>query len=253
MEAKIITKVEAIKKVLEEFNGVATWEQIYENIEKYYPAAKVSKEWKAGIRGVLYREIKNNRNFKKIGLGIYALKDYQEEEKPKSEEKERMHSYIEGICLELGNFKGLLTYTPDKTKIFKGIPLNQIATLSEIPIFTYPEVVDVVKKIDVIWFNKEGFKYPKFAFEVIDTIGTLSEALNRCLQLLPFNLNFAIIGPEKYKDKFEKKINMEPYARYRKRFEFKEYNLMIDFYEQAIKSNIIEREFLKGLVNKNDE
>ena len=65
----MITKVEAIKKVLEEFNGIATWEQIYENIEKYKPSATKSKEWKAGIRGVLYREINNNRNFKKIGLG----------------------------------------------------------------------------------------------------------------------------------------------------------------------------------------
>ena len=30
------TKVEAIKKVIEDFNGVANWEQIYNNIEKYY-------------------------------------------------------------------------------------------------------------------------------------------------------------------------------------------------------------------------
>jgi len=37
------------------------------------------QEWQAGIRGVLYREIKNNRNFKKIGFGIFALKEYEEE------------------------------------------------------------------------------------------------------------------------------------------------------------------------------
>jgi hypothetical protein len=54
----MVTKVEAIRKVLEELNGVATWEQIYDNIEKYYPHAKASKAWKEGLRGVLYREIK---------------------------------------------------------------------------------------------------------------------------------------------------------------------------------------------------
>ena len=76
---KMTTKVEAIKKLIQDFNGVASWEQIYNNIEKYYPAAKTSKEWKAGIRGVFYREIKNKKNFKKVGLGLYALEDYKEE------------------------------------------------------------------------------------------------------------------------------------------------------------------------------
>ena len=73
-----MTKVEAIKKVMSDFNGVATWEIIYNNIEKYHPNAKKSKYWDAGIRGVLYREIKNNRNFKKIYDGSFALIDYDE-------------------------------------------------------------------------------------------------------------------------------------------------------------------------------
>jgi len=71
-----MTKVEAIKKVLEDNGGIATWEIIYNEIERYYPEAKASKEWSASIRGVLYREIKNNRNFKKIDEGTYSLVDY---------------------------------------------------------------------------------------------------------------------------------------------------------------------------------
>lgn len=241
----MVTKVDAIKKVLEEFNGVATWEQIYNNIGKYYPAAKVSREWKAGIRGVLYREIKEGKNFKRIGLGIYALKEYVEE--PTPTQKERMHPYIEGICLEIGNFEGFLTYTPDQSQVFKGITLSKIVTLPEIPMFTCPEIVDIVKKIDVIWFNKTGFKYPQHVFEIVDAIGTLSEALNRCLQLLHFNLNFTIIGPEEHKDKFENKINLEPYVRYMTRFDFKDYTSMINFYERSVNLNKIRPGFLKGI------
>ena len=71
-----MTKVEAIKKVLEDNGGIATWEIIYNEIEKYYPEAKKSKEWSAGIRGVLYREIKNEKSFKKIDEGTYSLADY---------------------------------------------------------------------------------------------------------------------------------------------------------------------------------
>lgn len=73
-----MTKVGAIKKLLEDNNGIATWEIIYNEIEKYYPTAKVSREWQAGIRGVLYREIKNNKTFKKIEEGTFALLDYDE-------------------------------------------------------------------------------------------------------------------------------------------------------------------------------
>jgi len=73
-----MTKVEAIKKVLEDNGGIATWKIIYNEIEKYYPEAKKSREWSAGIRGVLYREIKNNKNFKKIDDGTFSLFDYDE-------------------------------------------------------------------------------------------------------------------------------------------------------------------------------
>ncbi|MEA2053823.1 MAG: hypothetical protein U9O96_01710 [Candidatus Thermoplasmatota archaeon] len=243
----MVTKVEAIKKVLEEFGGVATWEQIYDNIEKYYPTAKVSKEWKAGIRGVLYREIKNRRNFKKVGLGLYALKDYEEEEKPKPEEKKRMHSYIEGICLEIGNFEGFLTYTPDTSAGFKdNVFLNQITTLPEIPMFTYPDMINVVKRIDVLWFNKTGFRFPQNAFEVVDTIGTLTEALNRCVQLIYFSTNITIVGPNKYKIKFENKINMEPYIKFRDRFDYKDYKTLMDFYDLSVKMDEVRKGFFKG-------
>lgn len=74
----MMTKVEAIKKVLEDNGGIATWEIIYNEIEEYYPEAKSSREWSAGIRGVLYREIKNHRNFKKIDEETFALADYDE-------------------------------------------------------------------------------------------------------------------------------------------------------------------------------
>ena len=108
-----MTKVEAIEKVMEDNGGTATLTQIYDNITKYYPTAKDSKDWDAGLRGVLYREIRSNRTFKKLGLSIYALKDYKEEQKPNGNDNIRMHSYIEGICLELGLLNKFDTYSAD--------------------------------------------------------------------------------------------------------------------------------------------
>lgn len=69
-----MTKVEAIKKVLEDNNGVAVWSIIYNQLEKYYPEIKRQKDWKAGVRGVLYRDI--GKNFKMLDDGIIALINY---------------------------------------------------------------------------------------------------------------------------------------------------------------------------------
>ena len=114
-----MTKVEAIRKVLEDNGGAASLSVIYDKITKYYPTAKYSHEWEAGIRGVLYRAIRENKGFKKIGLSIYALSDYTEESKPKANDKVRMHSFMEGICLELGNIKNYNTYTADPSAIYR--------------------------------------------------------------------------------------------------------------------------------------
>lgn len=242
----MITKVEAIKKVLEEFNGVATLEQIYDNIEKYYPKAKVSIKWKAGIRGVINREIYKEKNFKRIGIGIYALKEYEEIPKPEIKDKQRMHPYIEGICLELGNLKGYKTYTPDKTAIFKGIKLNDLSTQKEIPQFTYKEIINEVKKIDVIWFNQKGLMFPQKIFEIVDSANTLIDALHRSCQLLNFNVDFYIIAPMKYKEKFENKINLQPYVDFQQRYKFRDYNKIIEIHENAVKTDAIDKEFFKS-------
>jgi len=232
-----MTKVEAIKKVMEDNEGTATWNIIYSNIEKYYPAVKEAREWQAGIRGVLYREIKNNRNFKKIGFGIFALKEYEEEEIKAVTEKSpvRMHSFIEGICLELGNFEQFDTYTPDPTATFKdNILLSNLRTMNSLPLFTYQELVEVVKRIDVLWFNKEGFKFPKRAFEVVDSIGTLGDALNRTYQLIEFGLDFHIIGSKENEKKFKDRITKEPFIRVTGRYKYQSYEEIIDYYNKRL-------------------
>ena len=232
-----MTKVKAIKKVMEDNGGTATWDIIYNNIEKYYPAAKEMKEWQAGIRGVLYREIKINQNFKKIGFGIFALKEYEEERiKEVAEIKPiRMHSFVEGICLELGNFEQFDTYTPDPTAMFKdNILLSNLRTMNSLPLFTYQEIVDMVKRIDVLWFNKKGFQFPKRAFEVVDSIGTLGEALNRSYQLIEFGLDFHIIGIKENKEKFKDRIAKEPYRRVANRYKYQSYEEIIDYYNKRL-------------------
>ena len=231
----MVTKVEAVKKVINNFGGVANWEQIYENVSEYYPAAKVSKEWKAGLRGVLYRDIKNKRNFKKVGLGLYALKDYQEENVlEEKKDKIKIHNFIQGVLVETGNIGEFETYTPDKSKKYKeDIHLFQIQTLNEVPEFTYPELINDIKWIDVLWFSKEKLRFPIKIFEVIDSIGTLAKSLSRCLQLKNFNVEIFIVAPKEYENKYNAEINKQLYNEFRKRFKFIDYEFVKRWYNLA--------------------
>ena len=236
-----MTKVEAIVKVMKDNGGAASLDVIYKQICKYYPTAKDSNEWEAGIRGVLYREIRNNRRFKKIGLSIYAISDYQEEQKPRQRDKVRIHSYIEGICLELGNFNDYLTYTADPSAIYRdNLRLCDFATIHEIPDFSYNGIINEVKRIDVIWFNKKGYAFPKRVFEVVDSIGTLNGAFNRSLQLKNFMTDFVIVAPEKHHEKFNQTIDMEIYLPQKERFSFVNYDDIVELYETTARKNKIE-------------
>lgn len=236
-----MTKVDAIERVMIDNGGSASLQVIYDNIEKYYPSAKVSKEWAAGIRGVLYRELTHGTRFKKIGLSIYAVSDYQEEEKPTNDDKVRMHSFIEGICLELGNFNKYLTYTADPSAFYRdNLYLSNFASLQNLPNFSYNEIVHEAKNIDVIWLNKKGLLFPQKVFEVVDSIGTLNGAFNRSLQLRNFMTEFYIVAPEKHHDKYLQTINLEIYQEQKERFKFINYDDIMELYDSALRKNRFE-------------
>ena len=68
-----MTKIEAIRKVIKANNGLATLEQIYRQIAKYKRDAKQAVDWKAGIRGVINREVAKGKHFKRVYPGTYSI------------------------------------------------------------------------------------------------------------------------------------------------------------------------------------
>jgi len=69
-----MTKVQAIVKVMQDNGGRATLQEIYQRAGHYYKGVKAAQDWQAGLRGVLYREVRLGRTFTKIGEATYALK-----------------------------------------------------------------------------------------------------------------------------------------------------------------------------------
>jgi len=68
-----MTKIEAIKKVIEANDGLATLEQIYKQITKFKRDAKQAANWKAGIRGVINREWKQGKHFARPYPATYSV------------------------------------------------------------------------------------------------------------------------------------------------------------------------------------
>lgn len=240
-----ITKVDAIEQLMRDNGGTASWSIIYDNITKYYPRAKNSVVWQEGLRGVLYREMKKSNRFKKIGLGIFALGEYKEEAKPK--DKVRMHSFIEGLCIELGNFNKYLTYTADPSAIYRdNLHLSDLTSLQSLPDFSYNEIVHEAKRIDVIWLNNKGLRFPKKVFEVVDSISTLNGALNRSLQLKNFMTEFYIVAPEKHREKYLQTIELEAYQDQKKRFYFVNYDDIMEWYDSELRRDNIKRKLFEN-------
>ena len=110
------------------------------------------------------RIVQNEKFFFKIKPGLWALNSYKEkisdlipidQSKSKEEKEVFNHSYYQGLLVEIGNLKGFNTFIPnqDKNKKFLNNTLGECATLKSIYKFTYDDVVDRAKTIDVIWFN----------------------------------------------------------------------------------------------------
>lgn len=177
-------------------------------------------------------------------MALFALLDYQEEKIEEiKQDTIRMHSYMEGICIEIGNFLRLKTFTADPSAKYNQLPLSSIATLQSVPEFTYPQIIEPTKRIDVLWFNDKGFQFPKRAIEVVDSIGTLEPALKRTFQLTEFNLSFYILCKNEHLKKVEKELNAEPYIRVKERYKVRDYDYIMSIYNNPI--SFMNDDFLK--------
>jgi len=175
---------------------------------------------------------------------MVALLDYQEEKIEEiKQDPIRMHSYMEGMCIEIGNFLNLDTYTADPNAKYNNLPLSSIATLDKLPPFTYEDILKTTKKIDVLWFNDKGFLFPKRAIEIVDSIGTLDGSLKRTFQLIEFNLDFYILCKSDHINKVELELSREPYKRVRHRYKVCSYDAIEEIYNSPISSQ--KNEFLK--------
>ena len=233
----------AIIKTLNEHNGVCTLKELYQKVPTFITFSQ-ARDLPHNIRGYL-RRLKNKDIIKQIGVSTYALKDcnsqksfYEDiidgditEKEFLSISSDKIHGYIEGMLIEIGNMRGFDTYTPDKNVVFNGKNLLELTTYQKVPPFTYSDRTKKIEQIDVIWF-KEG--YPIKSFDVENSTD-FTKALVRCYQLKYFRTKCFMIAENKKRNIFNDRVKTEPFDEIRENVNMVENITVFENYQSILK------------------
>lgn len=245
MYLKHKTQTEAVIEAMEKNGGYATLNWLYENALKIDDVTWKTKTPFASIR----RIVQNQEYFFKIKPGLWALKTHKddlpesvaaliqndEDLEIKSEElKKFSHYYYQGLLAEIGNIKKYNTYIPpqDKNKPYLKMKLGEVASLEQLPPFTYQETIDKIKSIDVIWLNKRGF--PDSVIEVEHSTN-FKNSFIKFNELQDFKTNMIVVAPKSKEKEYKSVIEFNIFENIRNRIQFIDYTMVEKLYENTLK------------------
>lgn len=236
MANKELTWSQAIEKAIIQLGYMATLKQIYQLAPtfKHFEGKTPDK--------TINERVQRDKNFVKLKPGLYALKMHLDKlpdelnplvEKTEEEENRITHSYIQGMLLEVGNLNGFSTYAPDKSRLFVNKRLDEIMTLYEVPEFTYSNIIQSTRFIDVIWFNERNF--PQHVFE-IENSTNFRNSLVKFAELQDFKSRMILVAPncESKKRKYQQEIAKAAFKSISSRVEFYDYDFVVKLYNSQI-------------------
>jgi len=243
--SEVITWKDVVRNALEDLNQRAHLKKIYSKIEGH-EKTKTNPTWRATVR----RTLQQYRIFyqEKKGSGIWLLR----EEKPPQpfdpvKNPKPKHDDVQGMLLELGRIYGYETAVPpyDRQKEFLGKTLLEIATLEDFPKFSYENIVNTAKLIDVIWFEGDSELFPKYAFEVEHT-SNFTKGLTRLSELhrAQRDVSLFILTPTKRVEKFWKEIDKGPFQKIKNACNVRTYERLVKLYPLALDHHESRNNFL---------
>lgn len=183
---KKITQEQQVIETVRREGGYATFRRLNEIVDCSMWKTKTPE---ASIR----RIVQESKMFFKIQPGLWALEECRDEVLRKFElkigdkrsEEQFSHGYYQGMLVEIGKFKHQKTYVPaqDQNRMFIGQRLGEISDTTELPSFTYEELLRKAKTIDVIWFNDRNM--PSYFYEVEHTTD-IKNSLSKFYELQDF-------------------------------------------------------------------
>ncbi len=237
-----ITYSEAIEKVMENNGYFAPLKLLYRQIWNFKDRSRIIGKTPDFT---IMERVQRDKRFTRIGLGVYALTKYldklpsQIEPKNEFEKTNKKHAEMQGMLLEIGNFKSEVenTYTHDKKWVFQNKTLGSLATLNIVPAFTYERIIkESASFADVIWFNNRGF--PHKIFE-IEHSTDFRDAFIKFMELQDFITEFYCISSEDRKIKFEREKNKVAFNPIKNRLKFLTYEQVENDYNNILRKNYL--------------
>ena len=234
------TQTQQVIDTLRQTGGYATLGDLYHLVDTKSWATKTPNE---SIR----RIVQQSDEIFRIQPGLWALEEYREvvmrkfDIEPQEENSvERFtHGYYQGLIIEIGNMKHYTTYVPaqDQNRKFIEKPLKDICSTIHIPAFSYKELTDRARTVDVIWFNERNM--PDTFFEVEHSTD-IQNSITKFCDLQDFNSRFLIVAPQNRKEQFDKVISRTAFKDVKKRVSFSSYESIYRQYELMCKAIAID-------------
>ena len=231
MKQKKYTQAQQVIDTLRKCGGYATLGNLYHLVDTSSWATKTPNE---SIRRIVQQ---SDETFN-IQPGLWALEECREEVmrkkniQPKESKSVELftHGYFQGLIIEIGNMKHYTTYVPaqDQNRKFLEKPLKDICSTIHIPNFSYENLTDRARTVDVIWFNER--KMPNSFFEVEHSTDIQNSVAKFC-DLQDFHSRFMIVAPQNRKEQFDKVMARTAFKDIKGRVDFHSYESILRQYE----------------------
>ena len=190
------------------------------------------------------RIVQDSKEIFRIQPGLWALEEMRDEVLrmfelkvgDKHSEELFTHGYYQGLLVEIGKFRNKKTYVPaqDKNRKYMGHPLNEITDTTDMPQFTYDNLLKKAKTVDVIWFNERNM--PSDFYEVEHTTD-IKNSLSKFYELQDFHAGFYIVADKHRKEEFDDKLNVSMFQSIARRVRFLEYQRVVGMFENLKQIN----------------
>lgn len=228
---KKITQASQVIEAMRNEGGYATLRRLSEIVDFSNWATKTPE---ATVRRIVQQE----KGIFKIQPGLWALEEMRDEVLKKFElkigdkksEEQFTHGYYQGILVEIGKFEHQRTYIPaqDKNRKYMEHILSEITDTTELPKFTYDNLLRKAKTVDVIWFNER--EMPAAFYEVEHTTD-IKNSLSKFYELQDFHAGFYIVADKQRENEFKDKLHVSMFQPIEKRVEFLDYERIVKRFE----------------------
>lgn len=177
------------------------------------------------------RIVQQSKAIFKIQPGLWALEECREqvlrrfniEVGNKKGEELFSHAYYQGLLVEIGHLREVTTYIPaqDKRHRFIDRELGDVSDITEMPPFTYDNLLRKARTVDVVWFNER--RMPTHFYEVEHTTD-IKNSLAKFYELQDFYSTFYIVADCRREEEFLDKISVSIFSPIRGRVQFLSYD-----------------------------